>query len=157
MRIISGAALVALATITACSSSAPAFSVSNATADYIYTCPAGADNAPYPLHVSVDAHNPTSGPVAIKSVKVVLKLEEVKGAWLENVGDKYDAGSATFTPATVAAGGTKSLQVTASSACTRAKSSTTGPSYGDYVVTLHIDTSAGAYTLATTNRHRIVA
>jgi hypothetical protein len=157
MRSTATAALVALAAITACATSTPTFSVSNAIADYIYTCPAGADNAPYPLHVSVDAHNPTSSAVAIRSVKVALKLDEVKGSWLEKVGDTYDAGSATFTPGSIAAGAAKSLLVTASSACTRAKSSATGPSYGEYLVTLHIETSAGSYTLVTTNRHRLVA
>jgi hypothetical protein len=151
------AAIATLAMMSGCSSGSPAFSLGNAVVDATYACPSGSDNAPYQLHAKLDAHNPTSTAVTIRSVTARLKLQAIKGPWLEKVGDTFDAGSATFAPDSVAAGANSSITVTIASACTSDKSIIAPISYGEYLVTLHITTSSGAYTLSSTNRHRLVA
>ena len=146
-----------LAMVSGCSSSPPTFSLGNVVVDATFACPAGSDNAPYQLHASVDANNPTSRAVTITSVTAQLKLQATKGPWLQKIGDTYDAGSATFAPDSVAAGAKSSIKVTIASACTSDKSIIAPLSYGEYAVTLHITTSSGAYTVTSRNRHRIVA
>jgi hypothetical protein len=142
----------------ACSSGSSSFNVGNATVeDTTYTCPAGSTNATYQLHARFEAHNPTSAAVTIRSVTATLKLGAVKGAWLEKVGDTYDAGTATFTPTSVGAGANATVKVTIASACTSAKTPAATSSYGEYQVTLHVTTSSGSFNTATGNRHRIVA
>jgi hypothetical protein len=109
------------------------------------------------VHATVVLHNPTSSAVTIKSVTAEMTLEATQGTWQEKVGDTYSAGSATFTPASVAAGGDTTLQVTIPSACTNGRAGNAGKSYGDYQVTLRIATSAGTFTSTSKNLHRIVA
>lgn len=153
-------ALTVLVTVIAsgCSVGAPStFSLNGASVDATYTCPTGSDNAPYSVHAAIDLRNGTSSGVAIKSVAVAMTLAEIKGSWLERVGDKYEASGVTFTPATVAAGSSTSLKLTVPSACTNGKSPTGGASYGDYSVALVVTTSSGTHTIATKNRHRIIA
>jgi hypothetical protein len=157
MRMALGVALTAFALAAACSSNAPSLTVGGAAVDATYSCPPGASNAAYNMHATVDLHNPTSSSVSIKSVTAEMTLQATQGTWAEKVGDKYDAGSATFTPASVAAGGNATLNVTIPSACTNGKAGSAGKSYGDYQVTLHIATSAGTFTSTSKNLHRIVA
>lgn len=149
--------LAALALAAACTSGSTAFTLGDAVAESAHLCAAGARNAPYPLRMSVAAHNPTSSAVVIKSVTASLKLEAEKGPWLEKIGDVYDAGAATFTPSSIAAGSDRSLEVTVTSACTGAQSLGAAAAYGDYLVTLRVETSAGIFTVSSRNRHRIVA
>jgi hypothetical protein len=151
------AAIAACAIIAGCSSGPPVFSLDNETVDATFACPPGSDNTPYPLHASMDAHNPTSAAVTIKSVTAQLKLVTTKGPWLQKIGETYDAGSATFAPDTVPAGGSSSIKVTITSACTSDKSIIAPLSYGEYAVTLHVTTSSGNYALTSKKRHRIVA
>jgi hypothetical protein len=150
-------AVVMWAIVTGCSSSSPAFSLDNAVVDATFACPAGSNNTQYQLHANLDAHNPTSTAVTIRSVTAQLKLQAIKGPWLEKIGDTYEAGSATFAPDSVAAGASSSIKLTIASACTSDKSIIAPLSYGEYVVTLHFTTSSGAYTLTSRNLHRIVA
>jgi hypothetical protein len=140
----------------ACSPTSSTFALTNASADQSYTCPVGANNAPYDLQVTVGAHNGLSRNVAITSASADLTLEAVQGPWLEKVGDKYQAGKVTVAPDSVAAGASESLKVTIPSACTNGKA-TNGASYGDYRVTVHIATSAGNYSIASKTLHRLVA
>jgi hypothetical protein len=130
-------------------------SLNSASVDTSYTCPAGADNAPYEVHATIDLRNGTSSSLAIKSVAVSMTLAAVKGSWLERVGDKYDASGVTFAPATVDAGKSTSLKVTIPSACTNGPAPT--GSYGEYSVGLVVTASSGTYTIASQNRHRILA
>lgn len=164
MRELSVAAQIALAVLvivviaTGCSVGAPStVSLNSASVDSIYICPTGADNAPYTLHATIDLHNGTPSSVTIKSVAAAMTLASIKGSWLEHVGDKYEASGVTFTPATVGAGSSTSLKVTIPSACTNGKTPSTGASYGDYSVALGVTASSGTYTIASKNRHRIVA
>ena len=150
-------ALAVCAIVAGCSSGAPKFSLDGGTVDATFACPVGSDNAPYPLHATVEAHNPTPDAVTIQSVTATLKLQATKGPWLEKIGSTYDAGSATFTPASVPAGANASIKVTITSACTSDKSILAPLSYGEYVVTLHVTTSSGSFTVSGKNRHRIVA
>ncbi|HUZ86512.1 MAG TPA: hypothetical protein VNF26_06125 [Candidatus Baltobacterales bacterium] len=151
------ATVVACVMAAGCSSGPPKFSLDNETVDATFACPSGSDNTTYPLHATLDAHNPTSSSVTIQSVTAQLKLAATKGPWLEKIGATYDAGSATFDPASVAAGANTTIKVTVTSACTSDKSIIAPLSYGEYVVDLHVTTSSGSYIVASKNRHRIVA
>lgn len=135
--------------------SQPTFVVSNASVDTSYTCPVGSNNTPYDLHATVDAHNGTSNAVTISSVDVSMTLAAVKGSWLQKVGDKYDAGSVTFAPASVASGSDTELTLTIPSACT-GRTSGSPVASGEYNVSFTIVTSAGTFKLDSKDRHRIV-
>jgi hypothetical protein len=141
----------------ACSSGAPTFTVVKASVDPTYWCPGGANNAPYELHATVDVRNGTSGTVTVRSMTAEMRLAAVHGSWLEKVGDRYDAGSVAFTPGTVGAGSSATFRVTIPSACTSDRYELGGSSFGDYAVTLHLVTSAGAYTITAQNQHQIRA
>jgi hypothetical protein len=130
--------------------------LTNASVDQSYQCPVGANNAPYELHTTVDAHNTTSKSVTINSVTADLTLEAINGPWLEKVGDKYQTSNVTVAPANVAPGAKASLKVTIPSACTNGKA-TNGASYGDYRVTVHLATSAGNFSISSKTLHRLVA
>lgn len=157
MRAPIAAILAATALSVACSSSTPGVAAGHTTVDATYSCPAGASDARYQVHATSDLHNATSSTVTIRSVTVDMTLKATQGTWGEKVGDRYDAGSASFTPASIAAGRDATLNVTITSACTNTKTGTGGKSYGEYQVTLHIDTSAGTITATSANLHRIIA
>ena len=141
----------------ACSGGQPAtFSLTRASVDPDYSCPGGANNVSYDLHATIDVHNGTNKAVSIQSMTADLKLVAVKGNWLEKVGDRYDAGSVTYSPSTVAAGSSAALKVTIPSACTSDKYRTSISSYGSYEVTMHVTTSAGVFSITAQNQHEIL-
>jgi len=141
----------------ACSIGSPTtFGIVGASVDSSYTCPVGADNAPYDLHGIVDVRNGTSSTVTIESVAAVMTLALVHGNWLERPGSTYDAGEATFTPTSVSAGSSTSLRLTIPSFCTNGKTPSASASYGEYSVALTITASTGTYKIVSTNRHRII-
>jgi hypothetical protein len=148
--------LIVGASMFACSGTTSTFNLTSADVDPTYTCAVGANNAAYDLHANVQTHNATSGAVTIKSVTADMTLDAVKGSWQERIGDKYDAGAAKFTPASIGQGATTTLKVTISSACTNAKASN-GESYGEYRVTIHVTTSAGSFSISSKNLHRLIA
>jgi hypothetical protein len=140
-----------------CAIGAPStFTLNSASVDPAYSCPLGSTNAPYKLQATIDVRNGTSSTVTIHSVAAVMTLADVKGKWLEPVGDRYQAGDVTFAPTKVGAGSAMSLNVTIPSACTNGKTPSATAGYGDYSVTLTVATSAGTQTISTRNRHRIV-
>lgn len=153
---IVSAAMTASLVIAACSTDSSSFALTSATVDQSYTCPVGANNAPYEIQATVAAHNGTSRAVAITSATADLTLESVQGSWLQKVGDKYQAGSVPVAPDSVASGASASLKVMIPSACTNGKA-TNGASYGDYRVAVHIATSAGNYSISSKTLHRLVA
>jgi len=141
--------------IAGCTSgSSSTFSPNSASVDSSYSCPVGASNVHYDLHGTIDVHNGTSKAVSISSVDATLTLAAVKGAWLQKVGDRYDAGNITFTPAEVAAGANATLVVTIPTACT-GRAATSPVASGDYVVGFTMITSAGTFKLDSKDRHRI--
>lgn len=142
--------------IAGCSSgSSSTFSLSTAAVDQSYACPVGANNARYDVHGTIDAHNTTSNAVTISSIDATMTLASVKGGWLEKVGDRYDAGNGTFTPASVGAGASTTINVTFSSACT-GRVASAPVSSGDYTVTFTLSTSAGTFKIDSKDRHSIV-
>jgi len=143
--------------LTACSSASSTFALTAAAVDPTYFCPGGANNAPYEIHATVGAHNGTSRTVAIHAVTAQMTLTSVKGDWLEKTGSSYDAGTVQFSPASVSPGATTTLRVTIPSACTSDKYGSSGSSYGDYQVTIHVATSAGVFTIGAENQHEIIA
>jgi hypothetical protein len=152
------AAAAAACILTACSSSQPSnFAVTSASVDPSYWCPGGANNAKYDLHATVNVRNETGHDVSIESVTAVMTLAAVQGSWLEKVGDRYDAGSATFSPSTVGAGSSAALKAVIPSACTSDKYGAATSSYGDYSVKIRIVTSAGPFSITAQNQHQIRA
>ena len=141
--------------LAACGSSA--FSIASPSVDASYTCPAGASNAPYDLHATADADNPTSQSVDVRSVSAVMVLAAVHGDWQQKVGFQYDAGQVQFSPKTIGASSKTKLLVTIPSACTNGPHPTATSDYGDYTVKLTVATSAGTFKLTSTNKHRIEA
>lgn len=135
--------------------SPPTFSLSGASVDPTYTCPAGAANSHYDIHGTIDVHNGTSKAVTISAVDATLKLAAVKGGWLQKVGETYDARNITFTPGTVDAAVRATVAVTIPSACT-GRSAASPVASGDYEVRFTMTTSAGKFTLESKDRHRIV-
>lgn len=150
-------AFVVLVLAGCSSSSQPAFTIAGASVDPTYFCPGGSNNVPYDLHATVRAHNGTGKAVTIESVTARMTVASTKGAWLEKVGDRYDAASAKFAPATVGAGRDATFEVTIPSACTSGKYGTGTSSSADYKVSIHLTTSAGAFTVTAGNQHEIVA
>lgn len=132
------------------------FSVTNASVDSSYSCPVGAVNAYYDVRGTIEARNGTSKQVTISSIDAVLTLASVKGGWLQKVGDRYDAGSVTFTPASVDAGANATLSVTIPSSCT-GRSAGSPVASGDYAITFTITTSAGTFRVDSKDRHRIIS
>ena len=99
----------------------------------------------------------TSGSFRRRSSEVSRRLTATHGSWLEKVGDRYRAEGVKFAPSRVAAGSTSTLKVTIPSACTSGKYGEGVSSSGDYTVTMHIATSAGAYAISARNQHQILA
>ena len=142
--------------VVACSSAQPStFTVTGASVDPTYFCPGGANNAPYDLHATVNARNGTDGAVTVRSITAEMKLVAVHGAWLEKVGDMYDAGTSTFSPNSVGARSSSTINVTIVSACTSDRYESGGSSHGDYAVTMRLLTSAGTFSVTASNRHEI--
>ena len=151
-------ALLGLGCLAACSSGQPStFALTGASVDPSYSCPGGANNAPYDLHATIDVRNGTGKTVTIDSATAQMRLVSVNGSWLEKVGDRYDAGSVTYSPTSVGAGSSATLKVTIPSACTSGKYGASVSSYGDYQVTVHLTTSAGAFAITANNHHQILA
>src|SRR5438270_14093824 len=113
MRGLLAALMVMTALASACSSGTPStFALTRASVDPTYWCPGGAKDAHYDLHATIAAHNGTGKPVSIQSLTAVMTLSSVRGNWLERVGYRYDAGSVTFAPATVASRSSATVTVT---------------------------------------------
>jgi len=150
--------LAVIGLAAACSGGTPAtLALNSASVDPSYTCPAGSVDAPYSVHGVIGLHNGTPGTVTIKSVTALMTLAAVKGAWLEKVGDKYEAAGVTSTPSSVGPGNNASMQVTIPSMCTRGKTTGSDTSYGEYSVGFTVTTSTGTYKIQSSNLHRIVA
>ena len=131
------------------------FSLRDASVDASYSCPTDAHNATYDVHATIASHNGTSKAVTISNIDATMTLVAVKGGWLEKVGDRYNAGNATFTPDTVGAGASTTINVMFSSACTGRIAG--GPvASGDYKVTFTLSTSAGSFKIDSKDRHQII-
>ncbi len=144
--------------LSACSSGQPStFSLSGASVDSTHWCPGGSHDAPYDVHASIDARNGTSSAVTVQTVTASMTLAATTGTWIEKIGDRYDADKVQFSPSTVAPGASTNLKVTFPSSCTSGAYNAGTSSQGDYVVSMHVTTSAGQYTIAASNRHSIVA
>ena len=144
------AALATAVWLVACSSTPATFALIGASVDPTYKCPGGANNAAYDLHATIDARNN-------QSITAEMTLTATHGSWLEKVGDRYRAEGVKFAPSRVAARSTSTLKVTIPSACTSGKYGEGVSSSGDYTVTMHIATSAGAYAISARNQHQILA
>jgi hypothetical protein len=158
IRVVLPIVLALLAVVGACSGSQPStFTVTGASVDPTYWCPGGATNAPYDVNASVEVRNGTNGAVTIESVTAEMKLAAVRGAWLQKVGDVYDAGSVAFSPSTLGAGASASIKVVIPSSCTSDRYDSGGTSSGDYAVTMHLRTSAGSFSVTAQDLHEIRA
>jgi hypothetical protein len=139
-----------------CSGGAATFALTGASVDASYDCPSGATDALYIFHGMIDMTNGTSSSVTFKSITAVMTLVAVKGPWLEKVGDKYAPSGVISYISTLAAGGSASAQVIIPSSCTRAATTATEASYGEYSVGFTVTTNAGTYSVLSSNHHRII-
>ena len=139
-----------------CASAPPTFSLTGATVDPTYWCPGGVKDAPYDLHATIHTHNGTAKAVTISSITAEMKLTAVKGNWLEKVGDRYEAENVKFEPTTVGAGARTALKLTIPSTCTSGAYGSSVSSSGRYDVTMHVNTSTGAFTISAANSHEIL-
>jgi hypothetical protein len=150
--------VLVLAVVVACSSAPPPeFSLAGARVDATHWCPGGSVDARYDVHATIQARNTTAKDVTVKSATAEMVLAAVTGSWIEKVGDRYDAGSVVVSPSTVAAKSNATLDVTIPSACSSGRYDTSRSSSGSYTVTVHLVTSAGAFTVRAGNRHEILA
>jgi hypothetical protein len=115
----------------------------------------GARALQYELHGTIDAHNATSNTVTISAITATMTLAAVKGAWLQKVGDRFDAGNVTYTPTSVAPGSSATIAVAIPSACS-GRAAGSPAAWGDYAVSFAIASSAGKFKLDSQNKHRIV-
>ena len=147
-----------VAFLAACSSaSPPEFNLSGAHVDATHWCPGGSVEARYDVHAMVQAHNNTTRDVTIQAASAEMVLASVTGAWLEKVGDRYDAAAVKVSPATVPARSTAALDVAIPSACTSGRYGASQSSSGSYTVTINIATNVGAFSVKADNRHEILA
>lgn len=148
--------VTSLLACTGCGFGSPAaFSLASASVDPAFSCPQGASNNGYQLHGTIDARNPTSAAVTIKTVAAVMTLASVQGSWLQHVGDRYSTRDVIFTPARVGPGSNMKINVTIRSACTNGNLPNQPASYGDYAVAFTVLTSAGSSSVSSSNKHRI--
>jgi hypothetical protein len=152
---LAGIGCAGLLAVAGCGSSA--FTITNASVDPSYTCPAGSDNAPYDVHATADVDNPTAQSVGVSSVSAVMVVADVHGAWQQKAGSEYDAGQVQYSPKTIGPSAKAKLQVTIPSACTNGPHQGVADDYGDYTVRLTVVTSAGTFRLTSQNKHRILA
>ncbi len=134
-----------------------AFYVASASSDATYTCPEGATQQPYDLHVTIAADNPTSSDVTIASASAEMVVATVHGSWQQPVGFTYSAGNVPFSPARVLKGSKTNVTLTIPSACTNNSKTGTEDNYADYTVRATLVTSAGTFTVTCSNKHRILA
>jgi hypothetical protein len=134
--------------------SSSTFTVSNASVDQSYTCPVSARDLQYDVHGTIDIHNATSKTVTISALTATMTLAAVNGGWLQKVGDKFDAGTVTYSPTGVAAGSSATLAVAVPSACT-GRAAKSPVASADYMVTFTMTTSAGKFKVDSKNKHRI--
>jgi hypothetical protein len=132
------------------------FTLSNASVQPNFICPAAAASTVYGLQATVAGRNSTSSAVTIRSVSAVMTVVAVNGGWLQEVGYRYETSNVQFSPDRVAAGAGATLTLTIPSACTNHKTGGT-LSYAEYAVALTVVTSAGTFKIESRNRHRIVA
>jgi hypothetical protein len=149
--------LASVAVAVSCSSESPTFTLTGVSVDSTHWCPGGATDAKYDVHAAIHVHNGTPKAVAIESATADMVLASVKGGWLEPVGDRYDAGTVSVTPAKVAPNSSATLEVTIPSSCTSGPYGSTLSSSGSYKVTVRLVTSAGKFTAVARNRHEILA
>ena len=94
-----------------------------------YKCPNPATNLPYDVHGSVDLDNSTSNTLT-------------------------DAQINTFSPKSVRSGDKATIKFTVQFNCTNSGPATS--TYGDFDLKFTLVTSAGTYTIASGNQHRLV-
>lgn len=129
------------------------FALTAASVDKQYNCPNSANRAPYDVHGTIDASNTLSNTVTIKSIDEVDQIVATAGQWQGSKNAK-DGGPVTdFSPKSVGSGDNVTIKFTVPFICT-----STGPTvttYADFSFTFTVKTSAGTYTIASGNHHRL--
>ena len=129
------------------------FALNAAHVDAQYDCPNGANRAPYDVHASIDASNTLSNTVTIKSIDEVDQIVATAGAW-QGSKDAKDGGPVTdFSPKSVGSGDNATIKFTVPFICTSSGPNVT--TYADFAFTFTVKTSAGTYTIAAGNHHRL--
>jgi hypothetical protein len=130
------------------------FTLSNASVDSSFNCPNPADNFPYDVHGTMNAHNSTTSTVTIRSMSEQNVTVNTVGSWTGPRGEKGGGPITTFSPKSVASGATATIHFSIPFRCTN--SGPTVTTYGEFTFKFHVVTSAGSYSLDGSNRHRLV-
>lgn len=147
------ALVLALAACTPICGIGAKFALTAARVDAQYNCPNGSNRAPYEVHGSIDASNTLSNGVTIKSIDEVDQIVATAGDW-QGSKDAKDSGPVKdFSPKSVGSGNNATIKFTVPFICT-----SSGPNvatYADFAFTFTVKTSAGTYTIAAGNHHRL--
>lgn len=128
--------------------------LSNARVDQSFNCPNPANNFPYDVHGSIDADNSTTGTVTIRSMSEKNATVKTVGNWTGPKNQKGGGPITSFSPKTVASGGSATIKFSIPFECTN--SGPTVTTYGEFTFTFSVVTSAGTFTIDAGNRHRLV-
>jgi hypothetical protein len=133
------------------------FALTNARVDSQFDCPNGSDHFPYQIHGSIDASNTLGSNVAIKSIDetdvLVATAGEWNGAKPGTAAAKAGGPITNYSPKSVASGANVTIKFSVGFVCT--SSGPTVTTYGDFAFTFKVTTSAGTYTIAAANHHRL--
>jgi hypothetical protein len=147
-----GVLLVLAACVPICGIGAK-FALSNAHVDAQYNCPFPSDNHPYDVHASVDASNTLSSTVTIKSLKEEDVLVNTVGDWNGTKGVKASGVITNYSPKSIGSGDNATIKFTIPFVCTSSGPSVT--TYGEFSFKFTFVTSAGTYSIDSSNHHRL--
>lgn len=117
----------------------------------VVLCPNGNVDVPLPFTLLVDAANPTSAAVSIRSVSVRMTIVESPDVPSEVGQSTTQAG--TPLPQSVPSRGNVTLQIGSALLCTNSPSSASR--YNDWTALVTLDTSAGSFNLGSADRLRV--
>ena len=110
-----------------------------------FTCPTAASGLQYPMNITVDADNQSSGKITIKSAATDATVTKLNGTWGIPVGQKSGDQNVTFTPSSIASGSKTTVKLKTIWSCTN---SSAGPNtYADFSLVLTLTTSVGMYAI----------
>jgi len=118
----------------------------------VFDCPDNVEDYPDPTVIVVEARNNACNVLSVNRVGVVIS---VVTAFLttNQVGQTFSQSDVDCSPRSVGAGGvTANLRVQPQFVCSNSR----GPSsaYNELTATVNLETSAGAFSVQTSNRHR---
>ena len=116
-------------------------------------CPDGANDAPTNFTVLVDGVNNRCGTTVTITSASVQFVVQIANRTNNRPGQRINVGNLTPSPATVGSGVSATVRVDPRLVCTNPRGPS-GGAFNEFSANVTLNTSAGNFTLATTNRHR---